>query len=134
MNDLYLMHHGIKGMHWGVRRYENYDGTLTPAGEKRYLKKLNKAARREAYSNAQMLDNASARGRMEAQAKRYPQLYKKSYMKKQMKQTEDAAIKWAKTNQKDIERVKKLMSKMNLKDKHLTYDPINNVYGIEENR
>ena len=27
-----LIHHGIKGMHWGVRRYQNYDGTLTGAG------------------------------------------------------------------------------------------------------
>lgn len=32
----YISHHGIKGMHWGVRRYENYDGTLTGAGKKRY--------------------------------------------------------------------------------------------------
>ena len=32
-----LCHWGIKGMKWGVRRYQNYDGTLTPRGEKRYL-------------------------------------------------------------------------------------------------
>lgn len=31
-----LQHHGIKGMKWGVRRYQNEDGTLTPAGKKRY--------------------------------------------------------------------------------------------------
>ena len=30
-----LIHHGIKGMKWGVRRYQNEDGTLTPAGKKR---------------------------------------------------------------------------------------------------
>ena len=31
-----LYHHGIKGMKWGVRRYQNKDGTLTSAGKKRY--------------------------------------------------------------------------------------------------
>lgn len=31
----YLVHHGILGMKWGVRRYQNKDGTLTAAGKKR---------------------------------------------------------------------------------------------------
>lgn len=31
-----LYHHGILGMHWGIRRYQNKDGSLTPAGQKRY--------------------------------------------------------------------------------------------------
>jgi len=32
----YLVHHGIKGMKWGVRRYQNADGSLTAAGRRRY--------------------------------------------------------------------------------------------------
>lgn len=31
-----LEHHGIKGMKWGVRRFQNKDGSLTAAGKKRY--------------------------------------------------------------------------------------------------
>lgn len=31
----YLAHHGIKGQRWGVRRYQNPDGTLTAAGRRR---------------------------------------------------------------------------------------------------
>lgn len=34
MNELY--HYGVKGQKWGVRRYQYADGTLTPAGRKRY--------------------------------------------------------------------------------------------------
>ena len=43
-----LMHWGIKGMKWGVRRYQNKDGTLTPAGKARYS---DDSGRRSSSSN-----------------------------------------------------------------------------------
>ena len=39
-NELY--HYGVKGMKWGVRRYQNYDGSLTNAGKKRLAKEEKK--------------------------------------------------------------------------------------------
>ena len=36
MGNLYLAHYGIAGQKWGVRRYQNKDGTLTSLGKKHY--------------------------------------------------------------------------------------------------
>lgn len=47
-NELY--HWGIKGMKWGVRRYQNKDGSLTDAGKKRYDRDI-------ADNNARKKDN-----------------------------------------------------------------------------
>lgn len=44
-NELY--HWGIKGMRWGVRRYQNKDGSLTVAGKKRYAEEEAKLKARE---------------------------------------------------------------------------------------
>ena len=36
--DSVIEHHGIKGQKWGVRRYQNPDGTLTPLGREKFAK------------------------------------------------------------------------------------------------
>ena len=40
-NELY--HHGVKGQRWGIRRYQNADGSLTDAGKNKYAKTERKA-------------------------------------------------------------------------------------------
>lgn len=46
MSELY--HQGIKGMKWGIRRYQNEDGSLTEAGKERYRRREKKT---EKYRN-----------------------------------------------------------------------------------
>lgn len=46
-NTEYFAHHGIRGQKWGVRRYQNQDGTLTNAGLARDRKVREKEARKE---------------------------------------------------------------------------------------
>ena len=42
----YLAHHGIKGQKWGIRRFQNPDGTLTNYGKQRYAKALSNSDKR----------------------------------------------------------------------------------------
>lgn len=55
MSYVYLQHHGIKGQKWGVRRFQNADGSYTAAGKKRYnddgSKKSSKTRRLEKNSS-----------------------------------------------------------------------------------
>lgn len=39
LSEELLMHYGVKGMHWGVRRYQNYDGTRIKRGSGKVFKK-----------------------------------------------------------------------------------------------
>ena len=52
----YLAHHGVKGQKWGVRRYQNKDGSLTSKGKQRYSDE-------ERKKNGQELNEAISRSR-----------------------------------------------------------------------
>lgn len=52
-----LYHWGVKGMKWGVRRYQNKNGTLTNAGKKRAAKKRMTADEKERASRKNDLKN-----------------------------------------------------------------------------
>lgn len=69
-NENYLEHHGIKGQKWGIRRYQNEDGSLTPEGRERYglgkdtndysrynLKKRTKMLQKETSRRYRLLSN-----------------------------------------------------------------------------
>ena len=46
-----LYHHGIKGQHWGVRRFQNEDGSLTSAGKKRYENGMTYKEMKKSYNS-----------------------------------------------------------------------------------
>ncbi len=54
-NQNFIVHHGVKGQRWGVRRYQNEDGSLTAAGQKR-------AEKAEIKSDAKKLSKAGIPG------------------------------------------------------------------------
>ena len=60
-NSSELYHFGIKGMHWGVRRYQNVDGPLTAAGRKRYGSESNFGAKERRQARKEVrADNRKA--------------------------------------------------------------------------
>ena len=69
-----ITHSGIKGMKWGVRRYQNEDGTLTEAGKKRYARDAReKEFNKYDESTGKYYKSSKKNGRteLEADANRY---------------------------------------------------------------
>lgn len=101
-----LNHHGIKGQKWGIRRYQNKDGTLTAAGRKRYdeemerLKKEEKILKNKQRTKAQL-------DKLEAKRKEIEEQKKTMDGKKQTETTE---------REIPAENVRKSVGKKKIKD------------------
>ena len=105
MDKYELYHHGIKGMKWGVRRYQNKDGSLTAAGKKRaktidsdierYSSRGTKAEGKflKLYEKGDMESNANKRDRLYSKAFKYEAKSKKMFDKANQLRDEKETLK-----------------------------------------
>lgn len=91
-ND-HLAHHGILGQKWGVRRYQNEDGSLTNAGKKRYakeaVKELNKYEKEAVNAVAEYNKHDMARNRYASASMAYRERNNYSQADKYSKKAHD---------------------------------------------
>lgn len=116
MTENELIHYGVKGMKWGVRRYRNKDGTLIPAGKKRYSSREtnSKSIRSKKASDViasgysdifamEAITTALMMGIMFAAAKLSAAAFKKSKMSELEKMKNESVFK----SEKDLPKLKK---------------------------
>ena len=85
-----LYHFGIQGMKWGVRRYQNKDGTLTRSGRERMLSNARKYERKANTSVATNYLAKSRKARLQQKAKDARDEVRRSDLKKARTKTEQS--------------------------------------------
>lgn len=124
--DNTLCHHGIKGQKWGVRRYQNPDGSLTNAGRKKYGTKTNfervQAAKKAAtigVKKRKAMEKANART-----AKEIAKYEKKAGLNKSESKSVVKSNSKPKTiNEMTNEEIQERIDRINLENKLISLTP-----------
>lgn len=112
-----LMHWGIKGMHWGIRRYQNKDGSLTPAGKKRYDKEMAKLKEEEKIAKNKLRTQAKL-NKLDEKRKEIEALKKGKTLSTESQKTSKPSVK----DMSDDE-LKRVVTRMQLEQQYKKLNP-----------
>jgi hypothetical protein len=109
----YLEHHGVVGMHWGIRRFQNEDGSLTPAGKSRYKTGTGKVKKAAAHLAKEKVKKVTKDAIKEARSKLKLKKKEEKAEAKAEKKAEDLEARKAKAIANgDIDTILKLRGSM----------------------
>lgn len=116
MDNIELYHHGIKGMRWGIRRFQNKNGSLTPAGKKRLSRKERKNLEKAREAAKAKREHEAAKNRAIKSGSASDVLKFKNELTQQQRSEVEARIGWetrmADLSRKEISAGKKKADKM----------------------
>lgn len=118
--DNELMHYGILGMKWGVRRYQNKDGTLTAKGKKRYNAEMERLKAKERKLKNEQRTKAKL-AKLDSQRKKVEDLKRA----KNKKTDEQVDTKPRKKAMKELsnEELKSLVTRLELEKRYKDLNP-----------
>lgn len=116
MNRNELYHYGVAGMKWGVRRYQNYDGTLTSAGRahqaKQYQKQLNSLDKSTKLDKREVIENEAKAAKYTRKMNKTADTSKKAMYDVKIKEHKSKASEATKSVEKVDEKAKKLLEQV----------------------
>lgn len=126
-----LAHHGTKGMKWGIRNYQNKDGSLTPAGKKRYGSLEDAVGAVKAYHIKAKRKRNLKKAREAAAAKRVADAEAKAKAEQRAKDVADGKISARKMTSEELQsRIDKLNLEKRYKQLMEETDPSSQVQSF----